>query len=449
MRTKIFQWIAWVVTLTAVIGTATLLLMPKSDPVAAQPATLPEMGVICTEEAGPNPTFTLTTRTGHVGLPDDNVVFMWGLSAGSSPFQHPGPVLCVNEGDTVTVILQNNLPEDISLVFPGQDNVLANGQPVQPQFDTGGNLVSLANVAPANGGSMTYSFVANHPGTFIYQSGTNPAIQVRMGLFGGMIVRPGLGANYVTNRPDSEFDPDNEYLVLFSEIDPYLNLAVERGEPFDLNNYKPRYWLLNGRGFPDTIAPNFATWLPNQPYGALALVHPYNTAATIPDGQGGTNPNPAYNPYYAVDRFINVGADVVPMHPHGKMTLVVAQDGRPVEGRNGEDLAWENFSVPIGPGQTWDGLFYWEDVEKYHPDTNPVPVTIPNLQNMTSGPLYSDSPYLGNQGTRPVGNTSLNQCGEYYIISHNHALFQISSWGLPTTGPITFMRIDPPLPNDC
>ena len=58
-----------------------------------------------------------------------------GLLAGGHAFQHPGPVLCVNEGDTVTVILNNTLPRAVSIMFPGQENVLANGAPAQPQFD--------------------------------------------------------------------------------------------------------------------------------------------------------------------------------------------------------------------------------------------------------------------------------------------------------------------------
>ena len=33
----------------------------------------------------------------------------------------PGPVLCVTQGETVTVNLTNTLPEAISIVFPGQD----------------------------------------------------------------------------------------------------------------------------------------------------------------------------------------------------------------------------------------------------------------------------------------------------------------------------------------
>jgi hypothetical protein len=43
----------------------------------------------------------------------------------------------------------------------------------------------------------------------------------------------------------------------------------------------------------------------------------------------------------------------------------------------------------------------------------------------------------------------LNSCGEYYHIAHNHALQQITAWGVVLSGHITFTRIDPPLPNNC
>jgi FtsP/CotA-like multicopper oxidase with cupredoxin domain len=427
----------------------TLVLLATVLASGFQPAAAMDMGgtgIVCTTSTSPNPTFTLTTKTGYIGTPDDNVIFMWGFSEGGSPFQHPSPVLCVNEGDTVTIILQNTFDTDVSIVFPGQDDVLANGAPAQPQFDGGGNLTSLTNVASANGGSVTYSFVANHPGTFIYQSGTNPAVQVRMGLFGVLVVRPALGSEYANNRPDSRFNPETEFLVLFSEIDPYLNQAVELGQPFDMQNYQPRYWLINGRGFPDSIAPNFAPWLPSQPYGALARVHPLDTNEFLEDG---VTPNPAYNPYWSLERFVNVGTEVVPMHPHAKNALLINQDGRPVAGPNGEDMAWENFSVPVGPGQTYDGIFRYVDEEGYDPITNPVPVIVPNVNDLVYGMLYSGSPYLGVEGPLPVGAPDMSECGEYYIISHNHALYQITSWGVPMTGPVTFLRIDPPLPNSC
>ena len=73
-------------------------------------------------------------------------------------------------------------------------------------------------------------------------------------------------------------------------------------------------------------------------------------------------------------------------------------------------------------------------------------VTVPSLANQVVGTFYSGSPYLGKSEALPPGVQTLNQCGEYYIISHNHALYQITSWGAVMTGPITYMRIEPPEP---
>ena len=68
---------------------------------------------------------------------------------------------------------------------------------------------------------------------------------------------------------------------------------------------------------------------------------------------------------------------------------------------------------------------------------------------MSFGEFYSGSPYLGDIRNLPVGTQALNQCGEYYHIAHNHALHQITAWGVVLSGHITFARIDPPLPNEC
>ncbi len=409
----------------------------QSQPVAAQSG--PRVGVVCTTDASSNPTFTLSTQTGYILLPDGNTMFMWGYSLANQPFQHPGPVLCVNEGDTVTIVLQNTLDEPVSIMFPGQDDVMADGVPAQPEFDGNGVLTSLTDSAAANGGSITYSFVATHPGSFIYQSGTDSQKQVQMGLFGALIVRPQMGANFAYNHDDTRFTPEEEFMVLMSEIDPYLHQAVEQGKTFNWNNYQARYWLVNGRGFPDTVADNFASWLPNQPYGALARIHEFNTTLDVND--------PNYHPYPGAIHYLNVGTEEYPFHPHGNNGVVVGRDGRPLVGQ--VDLTFEKFVINSGPGQTWDVLFKWYDAEDYDKDTNPVPVTVPNGANMSIGMYYSGSPYLGTLGTLPPGVQTLNQCGEYYIISHNHALYQITSWGVTMTGPITYVRIDPPLPNTC
>ncbi|MBI5069292.1 MAG: multicopper oxidase domain-containing protein [Deltaproteobacteria bacterium] len=404
---------------------AALALLAAPAPAAAQ-----AVGLVCTTGAAGAPTFNLTARPGYITLPDANTMFMWGYAAGDGPFQHPGPVLCVTQGDTVTVVLKNLLPEPVSIMFPGQEGVTANGSPAQPQW-SGATLTSLTDTAPP-GGSVTYSFVAGRPGTFVYESGTAPHKQVRLGLFGALVVRPADPAR-MNARADSTFTPGEEFMVLLSEIDPYLHQAVEAGRTFNMNNYHPRYWMLNGRGFPDTVADNFVDWLPSQPYGALARIHPFD---------------PTGHPWPGSIRYLNVGSESFPFHPHGNNGLVIGRDGRALESATGQDLSFEKFAVNVGPGQTWDVLFRWYDAEAYS-EANPVPVTVPDPANLQFGPWYSGSPYLGVLGPLLPNANTLNQCGEYYVISHNHALFQITAWGMTMAGPITYVRVDPPLPNAC
>ncbi len=422
-----------VLSITALSLALILIVVPMSAAPAApnDHGDVPSAGIVCTTNA--SATFTLTAKEGLASMTDGNVIYMWSYAEGLDDFQFPGPVLCVNEGDTVTIVLHNTLREDTSLVFPGQDSVLANGLPSQPQFDGLGTMTSMAPVAAANGGSATYSFIANKPGTFLYESGTNPGIQVQMGLYGTIVVRPALGLNYAYNDPGSEFNPETEYLMLLSEIDPILHKAVERGETFDLSQYHPRYFLINGRTFPDTIAPNYASWLPNQPYGALAHIHPLDATA---------------NPIPALARYLGVGYEDYPFHPHAFNSRIVGRDGNALLGPANQDLSFEKFSITVGPGQTWDALFAWEDDLALDENNNPLPVDLPGEQNINYG-VFFGSAYLGNQDQLPVGTTSYNQCGEFYHIAHNHALQQLVGWGVVMTGQTTFTRIDPPLPNNC
>jgi FtsP/CotA-like multicopper oxidase with cupredoxin domain len=449
----------------SVLVSSALLGSAGARPTRAATQSSNASGIACTTSAGTNPTFNLTTKAGYINLPDGTTAYMWGYSEGSQPFQHPGPVLCVNEGDTVTIVLKNAFtatsPKSapaVSLIFPGQVGVTEDGLPSQPVIDGSGVLTSLAKPAQPGGGTVTYSFVASKPGTFLYESGggqktsgtpsffSSPQMQVRMGLFGSLIVRPTLGASYANDRADSRFNPGTEFLALLSEVDPYLNAAALKGtKSFDMTKYHPRYWLINGRGFPDSIADNFASWLPSQPYGSLATIHPQDNNQFLADN---VTPNPAYNPYPALDRYLSVGTEDYPFHPHGNNGKVIARDGAPLEGPGGQDMSFDKFSVNIGPGQTWDVLFNWHDAQDYSP-ANEVPASEPNLQNLTVGMFYGGSPYLGVQAPMPPGISTLNECGEFYIIAHNHALYQITSWGVNMTGPITYTRVDPPLPNAC
>lgn len=436
------RWLVVVVSALVAGGALFWAVYPQKVRAATEAAN--RVGIACTSDTGSQPTFSLTTRSGYINLPDGTTAFMFGYSEGSRPFQHPGPVLCVNEGDTVTIILNNTLGRRVSIVFPGQVGVTADGAPSQPELDGTGRVTSMTKSAAALNGSVSYRFVAMQPGTYLYESGTDPETQVRMGLFGALIVRPTAGAGFAYDRPDSQFEPTTEFLALLSEIDPNLSAAVQKNRTFNFNTYHPRYWLINGRGFPDSIADNFAAWLPSQPYGALAAIHPNDKYLL----DGTLNPTPK-NPLPSITRFLSVGTEDYPFHPHGNNGRVIGRDGHPLAGPAGQDVSFEKFAVNVGPGQTWDVLFSWRDNEGYDATSHPIPVAEPNLQDLEVGMFYSGSAYLGDSNPMPPGIQTLNECGEFYIIAHNHALYQITSWGVNMTGPITYTRVDPPLPNNC
>jgi len=461
--------------LPALLAALAALLVSTAPQATAQQvtATPPRSGVVCTTSASGG--FELTATIGSALMSDGNAIFMWGYAPGApgvdgqnrdafDRFQYPGPVLCVEQGQTVTITLHNMLLESTSLIFPGQADVLAGGQPSQPQLGGAGAVSSLAQTASAAttlgvaGGTQSYSFVAGQPGTYLYQSGTNPGVQVQMGLFGVIIVRPsnpGFGYSfnpavnhegqvaYSYNRADSSYNPAHEHIELLSEIDPFMHQAYERYvtnggtgayPPFDMQSYQARYFLINGRTFPDTMADNGAPWLPNQPYSALVHIYPYDAA---------TNPNPA------LVRYVGVGTQDFPFHPHGNHSRVIGRDGQPVVDAGGADLSYDKFSVPVGPGQTWDVTFDWRNIDGYS-SSSPIPVTVPQQQNLSVGPYWSGSPYLGNDGPLPAGGENYSQCGEYYHIAHNHALQQMTSWGgITLSGQAAYTRIDPPLPNSC
>jgi FtsP/CotA-like multicopper oxidase with cupredoxin domain len=428
---------AWWMPLAAAGVVAAAMLAP----IPTKAAPPPSEGLVCTTNASAS--FVLTARTGYITTPDLNSMFMWSYAAGNGSFQYPGPYLCVNEGDSVTITLKNTLAVPTSIMFPGITGVHADGAPNQPDLSTN----SLAKVAGANGGSVAYTFKAAKAGTYLYESGTDPQTQVRMGLVGALVVRPAGHPDYVYDPqpgyPATQFNPAHEYVHVLTEIDPDMHQAYEFGKPFDLTQYKARYFMINGRSFPDTIAPNFSSHLPAQPYGSLVHVTPRN----------------AQNPLPAVVRYLNGGPVDYPFHPHSNHERIVGTDANQLvnpnlvdASANVADTSADHFGIVVPPGQTQEGFFTWQDAQNWDPSTNPVGVQVPSIQNRTEGAYWSGSPYLGVLNPTELtgaGKAHFNQCGEFYHVAHSHALFQATNYGLQTgTGMLTMIRVDPVDPNN-
>lgn len=194
-------------------------------------------------------TIYLCASAGTLALPGPtSSVNIWGFSLDDpgtttcdAPAVLPGPELSVDVGDEVTVTLRNNLTEDVSIVFPGQDGIVPNAVVVEP------------------GTSDSYTFTASDPGTYLYEAGTNTAVQVAMGLYGALVVRPVGALPAPAYGAGTEYDVD-EVLVL-SEIDPNLNNYPGGPNGFDFvgdpelytDGYHPTYFLINGKAYPDTV----------------------------------------------------------------------------------------------------------------------------------------------------------------------------------------------------
>ena len=286
--------------------------------------------------------YDLVAETITVAFPDGASAEMWGYRlASDATATVPGPLLEVPDGEDLTINLTNTLGVPTSIVIPG----LGLGAAANP-VKAGGRVQTFsANEAALLGGSASYTFPASgKPGTYLYESGSDPALQRPMGLYGAVIVRSSdSGRAY--DDPRSKFD--TEQVLVFSDVDPALTEAVETGsfgtEAFASTvGYSPRYFLINGKAFPET--------------GTLAI------------GSPGDN---------TLLRLLNAGSLRYLPTVEGLYLRVVARDGNllPFDERH--------FTVLLTPGQTTDAI----------------------LENPSAGTLrlYDRRLHLSNNGERPGG----------------------------------------------
>ena len=306
---------------------------------------------------------------------------------------------------------------------------------------------------------MTYHFTPARPGTYYYHSATNMDTQLVMGLFGALIVRP-AGYNAADNTTWRAYNDNasrytREFLFLVSEMDDRFNTAVETGQPLDTTTFFPVYWFINGRNAPDTMSPDRVPYLPTQPYGAMAMMHPGDNVLV---------------------RIVNMGVDPHPFHTHGNHVRIIARDGRlrsTNEGVAGADLSELAFSVTTAPGRTVDAIFQWTGkdlgwdiygdpavnghtcvdrgdgfdnttVEWCVDHGKAFPVVLPNLEDLDFGPFWSGSPFMGETGVLPVGVTRFNFTGGYFMMWHSHNEKELTNNDVFPGGFMTFMDVEPP-----
>ena len=229
-----------------------------------------------------------TELTGHI---DPRLVMDVGVLNGNAP----APMIAIDEGDELFLTLTNvgqimrpDLFEQHTVHFHGYANASS--------FYDG---VPDASVAINVGGSFTYYYLAPEAGTYMWHCHISPPEHLQMGMVGQIYVRPrqdtvtggslhaasvsnnlpgqtatkcnvgdvfcstqtppvdnGVTANgrlYAYNDGDGTTAYDVEYPIQMMGFDPNFHFVGMTFNPESFADNKDKYFLLNGRSYPDTV----------------------------------------------------------------------------------------------------------------------------------------------------------------------------------------------------
>ena len=245
----------------------------------------------------------------------------------------PAPLMAIDEDDeyfltlsNVGMIMRPDLFEQHTVHFHGYPNASA--------FYDG---VPDASVAINIGGSFTYYYLAPDAGTYFWHCHITPPEHLQMGMVGQIYVRPrqdrvkvgnslhaslvaqqldlrtacnsaadilctnpvpptdnlataastvvngGTAGGYAYNDGDGSTYYDVEYPIQIHGFDPNFHFVGMTFNPEGFTDMKDKYFLLNGRSYPDTVTPG-----PMQTMSADGTIHfsqPLPSIITIPHGK--------------------------------------------------------------------------------------------------------------------------------------------------------------------
>lgn len=261
----------------------------------------------------------LRAETYTKAMPDGTNVVMAGYARDSSfgaadgVLSSPGPVIDIGQCATkVQIYFDNNLSEPTSLVINGQTQLN-----MAPAYYPDGRVRSFTHeTPPGNTTPVVYEFPNFRDGTFIYTSGTHPAVQRQMGLYGAVF------KNTTKQMAYSIHPYDLTLLLLYSEIDPVIHDAVATDDfgagktVSSTIDYSPKYYLVNG---------------------------------TVYD-KPAFNIQPAYVGKKILVRLLNAGSKTKTPMLVGAYGLVIAEDGNPYT------YPKKRYSLRLAAGQTADAI---------------------------------------------------------------------------------------------
>jgi FtsP/CotA-like multicopper oxidase with cupredoxin domain len=201
---------------------------------------------------------------------------------------------------------------------------------------------------------LMYLYRARNPGTYMYHCHFEETEHVHMGMVGPAVIRPRMNRDlaprkFAYNDESTEFD--REFIVFSSEVWLDSHWADSHVQLPEWSDYRPEFHMLNGRVYPDTLAPNSPGWDPVTgdllpPAGRPELQ--YQPMSGLINVNAGDR---------VLLRFINLGFLQHTMTLAGIKMKVIARDATQLKNTDGTDLSFETNSVSLSTGQSVDAIF--------------------------------------------------------------------------------------------
>jgi hypothetical protein len=319
----------------------------------------------------------------------------------------PAPLMAIDEDDEFFLTLTN-----VGMIMRPdlfeQHTVHFHGYPNASSFYDG---VPDASVAINIGGSFTYYYLAPDAGTYFWHCHITPPEHLQMGMVGQIYVRPRQnrvpattalfaalqtqqgdlrtacnpaadilctnplpavntgatgGGKYAYNDGDGTTAYDVEYPIQIHGFDPNFHFVGMTFNPEGFSDMKDKYFLLNGRSYPDTVTPG-----PLETVSADGVNHfsqPLPSIITIPAGKK------------ALLRISDLDvSEYQTLASLGIQMKVIGYNAKLLRDQAGNNLYYTTNSITLGGGESLDVIL----------DTAGVPVGTyylytPNLDHLSN-----------------------------------------------------------------
>ena len=342
--------------------------------------------------------------TGHV---DPRQLMDIGVMNGNIP----APLMAIDEDDEFFLTLSN-----VGMIMRPdlfeQHTVHFHGYPNASSFYDG---VPDASVAINIGGSFTYYYMAPDAGTYFWHCHITPPEHLQMGMVGQLYVRPrqnrwsgdlfeGLSAQqvdprtkcdsstdilcsnplpkqntgasnlgstkYAYNDGDGSTQYDVEYPLQIHGFDPNFHFVGMTFNPEGFADMKDKYFLLNGRSYPDTVTQKVQTTMSAD--GAMHYSQPLSAVITIPAGKKALLRISDLD----VSEYQTLASLGIPM-------TVIAYNAKLLRDQAGNNMYYNTNSITLGGGESLDVILDASNTSLY-PSGSVFYLYTPNLDHLSN-----------------------------------------------------------------